>query len=151
MKRRTIFKSTRFDDVPVYIDSKGELFDNPDKVDYLDYTLTEQAGYKPPRLQVLDFLTAGERLISSVKEKYYQSDMEPVFDSNGDIVMPKLSRSYDPLTAKRNLDDFNDKLSKYKELVFKRKQEDYERRVAEQQKYKDFYEANHPKDVSDNS
>lgn len=151
MKRLNMFKSTRFSDVPVYVDAQGEVFDSPEKVGYLNYSLTEQAGYKPPRLQVLDFLTAGERLVSSVREKYYQSDLEPVFDDSGDIVLPKLSRSYDPLTAKRSLDDFNEKLSTYKELVYKRKQEEYDRRVSEQQKYKDFYDANHDKNSSDNS
>lgn len=140
---KNMFSINRFSDVEVvYSDDKGELFSSPSLVNYNPTSLTEQAGYKPPRIQVLDFLMAGERLIASQKASYYQSDIEPLYSKDGDVLLPSLLRSYNPLEAKKNIDHFNSKLDEYKNMVASRKLEDHKRRVEEQKLYKEYYEKN---------
>ena len=102
------FKNNRFQKQEViYVDSDGVVFDIPDLVGYKNYSVTEQAGYKPPRIQVLDFMIAGERLISAQKAAYYQSAVEPLFDSDGNVLLPSLLKSRDPYVAKKDMDYFN--------------------------------------------
>lgn len=140
------FKNNRFEKKDLfYIDSDGVVYDNPDLVGYKNYSVTEQAGYKPPRIQVLDFMIAGERLVSAQKAAYYQSAVEPLFDSNGDVLLPSLLKSRDPYLAKKDMDYFNSKLDEYKDLFNKRKQDEFMRNQAEQDKYKKFYEDNYSK------
>lgn len=128
----------------------GVCGDFPASVSYDAFSITEQAGYKPPRLQILDFLIAGERNIASNQALYYQSEIEPLFDADGNPVLPRLLTTRDPLTAKRDIDLFTSKLEEYKTSFYKRKQDEYERRLADSKKYKDFYDL-HNKDSSDNS
>ena len=134
---KSIFRIIRDNAKSVYFDENGVCFDTPNSVGYNPVSFTEVAGYKPPRLQVLDFLIAGERLVASQKQKYYQSDFEEVFDDNGNIVMPKIARSYDALEAKQVLDEFNIKFKEYKELSDKRLIDEYNSRLAELKSYQD--------------
>lgn len=144
---KTMFTFSRFNCSSVYSNvDTGELFDSPELVNYDNFSLTEQAGYKPPRLQVLDFLIAGERLITSQQALYYQSDIEPLFDEDGEPILPRLLTTRDPYVAKKDIDYFSSKLNEYKELFYNRKNEEFNRRLAESEKYKKFYEA-HNKDV----
>lgn len=119
----------------------GESGDFPESVGYCAFSITEQAGYKPPRLQVLDFLIAGERNVAASQALYYQSDIEPLFDNEGNPVLPRLLTTRDPLTAKRDIDFFAAKLDEYKSAFYKRKQDEYNRRLADDKKYREFYEA----------
>lgn len=147
-----MFKSNRFSSESViYLDDDGVVFENPVGVGYLNFSITEQAGYKPPKLQVLDFMIAGERLVASQKALYYQSSIEPLFDENGDAVLPRLLKTRDPYTAKKDMDYFNSKLDEYKSLYNIRKQDEFSRRIAEHDKYKKFYEENYKKDSFNNS
>lgn len=146
------FKNNRFQKQEViYVDSDGVVFDIPDLVGYKNYSVTEQAGYKPPRIQVLDFMIAGERLISAQKAAYYQSAVEPLFDSDGNVLLPSLLKSRDPYVAKKDMDYFNSRLDEYKNLFNKRKQEEFQRNKAEQDKYKRFYDENYNKNSSNSS
>lgn len=146
------FKNNRFEKKDLlYIDSDGVVYDNPDLVGYKNYSVTEQAGYKPPRIQVLDFMIAGERLVSAQKAAYYQSAVEPLFDSNGDVLLPSLLKSRDPYLAKKDMDYFNSRLDEYKDLFNKRKQDEFRRNQADQDKYKKFYEDNYSKFTSNSS
>lgn len=146
------FKNNRFQKQEViYVDSDGVVFDIPDLVGYKNYSVTEQAGYKPPRIQVLDFMIAGERLISAQKAAYYQSAVEPLFDSDGNVLLPSLLKSRDPYVAKKDMDYFNSRLDEYKNLFNKRKQEEFQRNKAEQDKYKRFYDENYKKNSSNSS
>lgn len=132
---KSIFRIIRDNAKSVYVDSNGQVFDSPELVNYSPVSFTEAAGYKPPRLQVLDFLIAGERLVAAQKQKYYQSDFEEVFDENGDIVMPKIARSYNAFEAKQVLDEFNIKFKQYKELSDKRLLDEYNSKLAELNSY----------------
>lgn len=134
---KSIFRIIRDNAKSVYIDGAGQIFDSPELVNYNPVSFTEVAGYKPPRLQVLDFLIAGERLVASQKQKYYQSDFEEVFDEKGDIVMPKIARSYDSLEAKQLLDEFNIRFKQYKELSDKRLIDEYNTKLAELKSYQE--------------
>lgn len=89
---------------------------------YNPVSVCERSAYKPPRSQVLDFLNAGERLIASRKELYFQSQIDRP-DENGDLQLP-LTRSktdYDMLDAYRDLKSYNAKLKEYERLVNERK------------------------------
>lgn len=96
-------------------------------------------------------MIAGERLVSAQKAAYYQSAVEPLFDSNGDVLLPSLLKSRDPYLAKKDMDYFNSKLDEYKDLFNKRKQDEFRRNQAEQDKYKKFYEDNFSKFTSNSS
>lgn len=146
-----MFKSNRFtSSSSFYLDDDGVVFDNPVGVGYLHFSVTEQAGYKPPKLQVLDFMIAGERLVASQKALYYQSSIEPLFDEEGNAILPRLLKTRDPYIAKKDMDYFNSKLDEYKILYNTRKQEEFSRRVAEHDKYKKFYDANYKKNTPEN-
>lgn len=96
-------------------------------------------------------MIAGERLVSAQKAAYYQSAVEPLFDSNGDVLLPSLLKSRDPYLAKKDMDYFNSKLDEYKDLFNKRKQDEFRRNQADQDKYKKFYEDNYSKFTSNSS
>lgn len=147
-----MFKSNRFtSSSSFYLDDDGVVFDNPVGVGYLNFSVTEQAGYKPAKLQVLDFMLAGERLVASQKALYYQTSIEPLFDEEGNAILPRLLKTRDPYTAKKDMDFFNSKLNEYKQLFNNRKQEEFSRRVAEHDKYKKFYDENYKKNTSESS
>lgn len=123
-----------------YIDSEtGELFES-DSIHLLYYdpvSLTERSGYKAPLAQVLDFLNAGERLLASRKELYFQSMVEQP-DDNGNLDLPVTRRQgYDLIDAFNDMKSINAKYVEYERLVNERKAKQKE---EDDKKYQEFLE-----------
>lgn len=122
------------------VNQLGEV-ETSDSIELLYYnpvSVCERSNYKPPRSQVLDFLNAGERLVASRKEVYFQSQIDKP-DENGDLPLP-LTRSktdYDMLDAYRDLKSYNAKLKEYERLVNERKTKQKE---EDDKKFQEFLE-----------
>lgn len=119
---------------------------------YNPVSVCERSAYKPPRSQVLDFLNAGERLIASRKELYFQSQIDKP-DESGDLPLP-LTRSktdYDMLDAYRDLRSYNAKLKEYERLVNERKTKKAEEDKKVFEEFQKWKAQNIPKSSSDSS
>lgn len=117
---------------------------------YNPVSVCERSAYKPPRSQVLDFLNAGERLLASRKEMYFQSQIDKP-DVNGDLQLP-LTRSktdYDMLDAYRDLKSYNNKLKEYERLVNERKMKKAEEDKKLFEEFQKWKAENTPKSFPD--
>ena len=129
---RTFFGNTQKD---FYYNNK-EYYSNPETAHYSSEIVVERAGYKPVRLQVIDFLSAGERLLASRNEKYYQSQIDKL--ENNDLPLPETRRSgFDLNDAYRANKAYNAKLSELNQLIEKRKAE---KKLQLEKDFADFHE-----------
>lgn len=121
-----------------YIDENtGETFEsnNIEDLYYNPVSLTERSAYKAPLAQVLDFINAGERLLASRKELYFQSMVEKP-DSNGDLPLPNTRvQGYDLIDAFNDMKSINAKYKEYEKLINERKAKQKE---EDDKKYQEF-------------
>lgn len=115
----------------------GQIFQS-NSVHLLHYdpvSKTERSGYKAPLAQVLDFVNAGERLLASRKELYFQSMIEKP-DENGDLSLPKTRvQGYDLINAFNDMKSINAKYKEYERLINERKAKQKE---EDDKKYQEF-------------
>lgn len=124
MKKESMF--SLYDGSTIYRivdEDSGEIseFVSSEHVFYNPISHTEQAGYKPPKSQVMDFLNAGERLLAAERRGYYDTDVLSEDVDFIDLQLPKYrSSDYDLIDAHKALRNFNKKLDEYKLLVQQR-------------------------------
>ena len=129
---RTFFGNTLND----FYEKDGEFYSNPETAHYSSKVLVERAGYKPVRLQVIDFLSAGERLVSSRHEKYYQSQVDKL--ENNDLPLPQTRKAgFDLNDAYRANKEYNKRLSDLNRLIEERKER---KRLQFEKDFADFQE-----------
>lgn len=143
---RTFFGNTQKD----YYYNNKNYYNNPEIAFYSPDIVVERAGYKPVRLQVIDFLSAGERLVASRNERYYQSQVDKV--ENNDLPLPETRRAgFDLNDAYRANKEYNAKLSELNQLIERRKAEkklQFEKDFADFQEWKKSQVVNAPNDTA---
>lgn len=129
----------------------GEVFES-NSIHLLYYdpvSLTERSGYKAPLAQVLDFLNAGERLLASRKELYFQSMVEKPSE-NGDLALPSTRRQgYDLIDAFNDMKSINAKYVEYERLLNERKAKQKEEDDKKFQEFLEWKKQNMSKSSSD--
>lgn len=137
-----------------YTDEKtGEVFES-NSIHLLYYdpvSLTERSGYKAPLAQVLDFINAGERLLASRKELYFQSMVDKVTE-NGDLDLPTTRRQgYDLIDAFNDMKSINAKYKEYERLLNERKAKQKEEDDKKFQEFLEWKKLNMSKSSPDSS
>ena len=129
---RTFFGNTLKD----YYKKGDDYYTNPEVAFFSSEIMVERAGYKPVRLQVIDFLSAGERLIASRNERYYQSQVDKL--ENNDLPLPETRKAgFDLNDAYRANKAYNEKLSNLNKLIEERKEM---KRLQQEKEFADFQE-----------
>lgn len=140
---RTFFGNTLKD--YYYNSSEDSYYNNPEVAFYDPTVKVERAGYKPVRLQVLDFLNAGERLLSSRRAVYYQSQVDKL--ENNDLPLPETRQKtdFDLNDAYRLSRKYNEKLKELNEQIENRKEQ---KRLENESLFKEFSEWKKSKESS---
>lgn len=137
MELRTFFGKTLKQTYTYTDEDTGEVSESH-SIHLLHYdpiSLTERSGYKAPLAQVLDFLNAGERLLASRKELYFQSMVDKP-DEKGDLSLPVTRRQgYDLIDAFNDMKSINAKYVEYERLINERKAKQKE---EDDKKYQEF-------------
>lgn len=129
---RTFYGNTHSD----YYKKDDKYYNNPEVAFYSDEIKVERAGYKPVRLQVIDFISAGERLMSSRREVYYQSQIDTL--NKNDLPLPETRKAgFDLNDAFRRNKEYNAKLEELNNLIEKRKEE---KRLEQEKQFAKFQE-----------
>lgn len=140
---RTFFGNTHNDFY--YNIEEDKYYNNPEVAFYDSTVVVERAGYKPVRLQVLDFLNAGERLLANRREVHYQSEIDKL--ENNDLPLPvtRLKTDFDLNDAYRLSKQYNEKLKDLNKAIENRKEQ---QRLENESLFKEFSEWKKAKEVS---
>ncbi len=136
-----------------YTSEDGEVFES-NSIEQLYYdpvSLTERSGYKAPLAQVLDFINAGERLLASRKELYFQSMVDKPSD-DGDLPLPSTRRQgYDLIDAFNEMKGINAKYVEYERLLNERKAKQAEEDKIKMQEFEEWKRQNMSKSSPNSS
>lgn len=125
-KYRTFYNSNK---ETVYIKRfSGECSHNPECLCYNPVSEVQEAGYVPPRVQVLNFLNAGERMMN------YRRSLDLGIDPREEMAL--FDRNNDILDGYRMKKNFTEKLRAYEKAVKQRQDLENEEKEKLWQQYK---------------
>lgn len=120
----------------VFLDQDGNVcIGNVEKKFFDPVSRTEKVGYIPVKEQIINFLIAGEKMIASRREMYFQSDIEkPTAD--GDLPLPITRQSGFSITdAYRAYKSYNNKRLEHNRLINERRLQIEKERELTRQAY----------------